>query len=340
MDPAEGSSYRAFMLEQLERHILYEDGFAGIIIDRSDWADFYNLDGDDGVSFVEGAAALPGETGVASALRVSYLQTIAELRAAMVSAAARARASTGATPYGAGLMLMNTLGNARMDSLRHYDGTFSEGNGVSGVGLLGLMSPAILWTYDTAECCSSAARADLFFQAQLYLGVQPMLPFPGNDHSLPWDPASIPYYLHYGPLLAALSTRVWALNSHIAAAVNASGIAAAKVNAFIALVDGGGDQALLLPVVLGAVPNGTARINCTAVDRAWQSMHPALQARQRAAPSPAPAGAAAVNYVIDALLPGAGVWTPLPTQLSPSFLLDVPLANGAALVRIRSVAAD
>ena len=331
MDPVAASSYRRFMLEQLARHSAFEDAFSGIVIDRSDWADFYNLDEDDGVSFVEGAAAEPGESGVSGAMRVSYLVSIAVLRAALVAAAAAA--ATRGTPAGAGIMLMNTYGNARLDTLRHYDGSFSEGNGVNGVGLLGLLSPAILWTYDAVECCTSATQTATFFQSQLLLGVMPMVPLPGNDHAIAWGNATaLAAYTRYGGLLAALATKVWALHAHIVAPVNASGTVAAKANAFVALVDGKpGEQCLLVVVAFGATPTGPARLNLTSIDRAWATPHPLHTHRGIRTPAPA----AAATYAVDVLLPGAATWLPLPAAAAPSFMLDTPLADGAALVRVR-----
>lgn len=96
-----------------------------------------------------------------------------DLRASLSTAIAAAKSrrlatGRGPAPFGNGIMLMNTLGNARLDQLRWYDGTFSEGSSVNGVGILGAASPAILWTYDENECCSSAERVALYFQVGLH----------------------------------------------------------------------------------------------------------------------------------------------------------------------------
>ena len=69
-------------LEQLARHIIYEDAFAGIIIDRSDWMDLSSLSHDDGLTFVPEAVAVAG-SGIAASLKVSYQRMTADLRAVL-----------------------------------------------------------------------------------------------------------------------------------------------------------------------------------------------------------------------------------------------------------------
>ena len=46
--------YEQFLVDQLTRHVDRLPHFAGIAIDRSDMMEFYDLDGDDGVSAVYG----------------------------------------------------------------------------------------------------------------------------------------------------------------------------------------------------------------------------------------------------------------------------------------------
>ena len=113
-----------------------------------------------------------GLSGAAASLKLSYLAMTRDLRTALGAAiaAAPAPAPGAPSPSGAGIMLMNTLGNARLDQLRWYDGTFSEGSAVNGVGILGASSPAILWTYNSGECCNDAAQASLYFQVGARVG--------------------------------------------------------------------------------------------------------------------------------------------------------------------------
>ncbi len=339
VDPGD-EKYHAFLLEQLTRHIVFEDAFAGIVIDRSDWQDQFNLNRDDGLTFLPELAAANASAGVVASLRVSYAAMIADLRAAMAAALAppAAAARGGGAPLGAGIMLMNTIGNCRLDMLRHYDGQFSEGHAVSAVGLLGLRSPAILWLYNAGECCSTPAAAGAYFQTHLYLGVAPMAPFPGNDHAIPWDPTVATLFARYGPLFGALRARAWALLPHVVALHNASSTTFAKVNAFVAPL--AAQPALLLAVMLGGDPSGRVGVNVSGWDRAWAAgAHPLLRGGGAAAP------AAAAAYAIEVLVPGLGsAWGPLPGL--PAFscgaggpacsaVLPVQLQEGCAMVRIR-----
>ena len=378
-------SYHAFMLEQLARHIVYEDAFGGMIVDRSDWMDVSSLQRDDGLTFVEEAANATGG-GVGASLKVSYNRIITDLRAVLDAgpgalAALRstlapelaARLSAGMS--GSGIMMMNVLGNARLDQFKPYDGIFAEGSEVNAAGLLGVMSPTILWTYDSNECCRSAEWADTYFQQHLVMGVMPMLPFPGNDHAIGFDAASAAYYVRYGPMMAAVAPKVWALFPHILALVNVSGTTTyAKANAFVVpLGADASDSALLLPVMLGEAPSGTVELNLTAIDRAWpagsdarESTHPLVRKRaaecaaaaaaaaaaSAAAASAAAAAAAAAapaalapvpapaadTYVFEVIWPGSGnIWRALTTWSQPSGVLSVPLQAGAALVRARRI---
>lgn len=357
MDPGV-PSYHSFLLEQLERHITCEDGFAGIVIDRSDWQDLYNLARDDGTSFLPEVIGA-GFSGTAASLKLSYLAMTADLRAALsVSTATRQQAaaiSTSPVPAGSGIMMMNTVGNARLDQLRWYDGTFSEGSAVNGVGILGAASPAILWTYNEGECCSSPEQAALFFQAQLYMGVCPMAPFPGNDHSIDPSPVAQTYYASYGPLFRAVASKVWVLAPHIVGVVNstANGSSFAKVNAFAVPDTNGTDVDLVIPVVMGQA-GGSVYLNVTGADRVWApvarrrgrcSIHPAVHADCNHAGGAGGLLNSAVEYEYSVQWPGgSGTWEPLYSTTQPSAVVNVTLhVEGAAVVRIQrkaSMSAD
>jgi len=363
VDPGD-EKYHAFLLEQLVRHIVYEDAFAGIVVDRSDWQDQFNLERDDGLTFLpELAATAHAGAGIVASLRVSYAAMIADLRAAMTATLAlagrrRAQAALGApaaTPLGSGVMLMNTVGNSRLDMMRHYDGIFAEGHAVSGVGLLGLRSPAILWLYSAAECCSTPAAAGAYFQTHLYLGAFPMAPFPGNDHAIPWDPAVAALFVRYGPLFGALRARTWALLPHIVALSNATSTTSAKVNAFVAPLvaapaaaqAGAAAAALVIAVMLGGDPSGRVGVNVSSWDRVWAAgarQHPLVPSAAAATPAAA-TSPTTTTYAIEVLVPGLGsAWGPLPGL--PTFacgaggpacsaVLPVQLAEGCAMVRIK-----
>jgi hypothetical protein len=98
----------------------------GIIIDRSDWNNFYNHAGDDGMSWVNGRPA--------HSMKQSYLNITRELRGLYAQRQKDAH------------ILMNGVGYTCLSFMEPMDGTFSEGRSVSAVGLLGIQSTAILWT--------------------------------------------------------------------------------------------------------------------------------------------------------------------------------------------------
>eukprot|EP01060_Flectonema_neradi_P007492 TRINITY_DN1522_c4_g1_i1.p1 TRINITY_DN1522_c4_g1~~TRINITY_DN1522_c4_g1_i1.p1 ORF type:complete len:679 (+),score=122.11 TRINITY_DN1522_c4_g1_i1:735-2771(+) len=180
-------SYNKFLMDQATRKLQNLNQFTGIVIDRSDWCQVYNND-NPGISFVNGSTA----TNFAE----SWITVTGQLRDVF---------SNNKT------ILMNTVGFASLSLLQYTDGTFSEGYEVDAAGLLGINSPAILWTYGPDECCSSQQLADSFFQKLLYMRVFPMAPYPANDHSIrPGDVQNI-YYLKYGQMFKILNGFNWEL---------------------------------------------------------------------------------------------------------------------------------
>jgi len=331
VDPGD-AKYHDFLLEQLVRHIEYEDAFAGIVIDRSDWQDQFNLRRDDGLTFLpELAVPNSSSTGVVGSLRVSYAAMIKDLRETMTATLASTPKGVGA-PLGSGIMLMNTVGNCRLDMMLHYDGQFSEGHAVNAIGLLGARSPAILWTYSSGECCETPSKAAVYFQTHLYMGVFPMAPFPGNDHAIAWDPSVAALFARYGPLFGALRARSWALLPGIVAVNNASSSTYAKVNAFV--VPDKSKPTLVLSIMLGDTESGTVGVNVTAWDRVWNQAGATMK---QTLYSP-------TTYTIESLVPGIGnSWISFPGL--PSFscgssgpvcsaILPVQLVEGCTMVRI------
>ena len=319
------------------------------IIDRSDWQELYNLGRDDGVSFLPEAAGAPS-AGLAASMKASYNAVVADLREALTQAPtlrALAGLGRGSAMAGGGLMLLNAYGNARLDQFRPFDGQFAEGSAVAGLGLLGVASPAILWTYSFKEVSSAAGGPDAFFQAHLYMGVCPMIPFPANDHSISWSDDAIAAYTRYGFLFTAVANKVWLLAPHIAGVVNGTGLAAAKTNAFVTVLDAAAppaalQQALVLPVVLASSANGTALLNLTGYDRAWAEPHPLLRHRRAAAGlAPWARAPAQLACTFEYAPPGGAAWAPLAPDAvcgggAPcNAALRVPLSSGAALVRVR-----
>ena len=125
---------------------------------------------------------------------------------------------------------MNNHHFKRLDVLNHVDGLFDE-FGYAGVqlnttALLCIKKPAIGWT-DQASTVKDEG-GDAFFQKYLYLGVFPMCPFPGNDHSIKPDPVAEQFYLDYGPLMKLMQNSQWVLEPHAVSVENNL----AKVNMF------------------------------------------------------------------------------------------------------------
>ncbi|GAH82947.1 unnamed protein product, partial [marine sediment metagenome] len=90
----------------------------------------------------------------------------------------------------------------RIELLRHIDGLFDEftyaGASMNTCALLGVYKPVLGWVRQKENF---QPDSDLFFQKYLYLGIYPMVPFPGNDHSILPNESIEKYYLDYGPLL-------------------------------------------------------------------------------------------------------------------------------------------
>ena len=204
VDPAD-PKLKAHFLAQLARKYEQIPSFQGLVVDRSDWNSLYNFDFDDGASFIDNRTAHLSQ--------YSYLETIGAMRRMMAE-------KQGAMKHNETVMLQNAMGFAQLSLMRDFDGTFSEGGIVNSAGLLGARSTSILWTYNSAECCSSPEAADAYFQRRLYMKVFPMAPFPQADHCIASDPKAEALYISYGGMFTALRGAKYLLKAH---AVSVSG---------------------------------------------------------------------------------------------------------------------
>ncbi len=269
-------SYRQFLLEQAKRHIEKLQESSGICIDRLDWLRFYNERRDDGLSwFVDKPAR---------SLLVSWKGLMKDL---------------GPMMHEAGNVIFVNNHDKRLDLLHSVDGIFDEftsnGAALNTTALLCIRRPALGWTNREEEIKSDP---DGFFQRFLYLGVWPMAPFPGNDHSLTPSAWVNQQYLDYGPLMDAMRGRQWVLEPH-AAKVEGD---AARANLF-ETPDG-----YIAPVMLG----GTA----PSVKLVLRGLHGT------------PQSAAALH-------PGHPEWVNVPfSRRGATWVLDVPLKRGCAMVRV------
>eukprot|EP01051_Picozoa_sp_SAG22_P007710 SAG22_NODE_552_length_9177_cov_15.661489_4_plen_490_part_00 len=208
MDPGR-EQYKNEMAQQEARRMMNIPSFQGIVVDRSDYARFYNLLHDDGVTLT------PGANNQSWSMKRSYLEVIEKIRGV----------------FGAEkVMLMNSLGYSSLSMMPSYDGTFSEGRAINAVGILGAGGMVnIMWTSNNLECCPNEPFADQYFQQRLYMGVYPMAPLPAADHCIGYNKTIVPWFVNYGPLYKALAGKTFNLAPHAVSVV----AGAATSNAFL-----------------------------------------------------------------------------------------------------------
>jgi hypothetical protein len=199
--------YQDFLLQQARRHITEIPNSFGICIDRMDWLRLFNENADDGISWFDGRPV--------RSLVTSWKQIMSKL---------------GPMMHESGKAILVNNHTKRIDLLNETDGFFDEftyaGTSLNATAFLALNKPAMGWTDTVATIRSEGG--DNFFQKYLYMGILPMCPFPGNDHSISPDPFTDQLYLDYGPLMLAMKERSWVLKPH-AVSVKDN---AAKVNMF------------------------------------------------------------------------------------------------------------
>ncbi len=212
--------YKDFLLEQANRHIKLIPSSDGICIDRMDWLRMYNEDRDDGISWYIDRPA--------RSLLTSWKKLMNDFAPLM---------------HQNDKVIFVNNHDKRIDLLKNIDGILDEftygGSPLNLTALLCINKPALGWTADKEPI--KAEGADNFFQKYLYMGVYPMAPFPGNDHSILPEPWTDQQYLDYGPLLSAMRGKKWALEPHCIEVQNGL----AKANLF-KVPDG-----FIAPVVFG-----------------------------------------------------------------------------------------
>lgn len=212
--------YREFLLDQARKHIEYLPDSYGLCIDRLDWLRMYNERADDGIAWFEGKPA--------RSLYTSWKGLMAEL---------------GPMMHNADKVIYVNNHTRRIDLLNEVDGIFDEftymGNSLNLMALLCYYKPAMGWV-DIAKTIENEG-GDAFMQRHLYMGVFPMCPFEGNDHSIRPDGKVEQLYFDYGQMLEAMKGREWVLLPDVVKVVDGF----ARANIF--KVDGG----YVLPVMLG-----------------------------------------------------------------------------------------
>lgn len=201
-DPA----YQSFLLSQLRRHMNDIPDAAGICIDRLDWIRMFNERADDGISCYKGRKARS---------QVSSWKQMSDSISAVVHKENK-------------VVFVNNH-SKRIDILENVDGIFDEftfaGTSLNLTAFLCINKPALGWTASHSNVLS--VGGDSFMQKYLYMGVFPMCPFPGNDHSIRPSEAD-QYYLDYGPLMKLTEGAEWVLKPHVVRAEKGD----AKVNLF------------------------------------------------------------------------------------------------------------
>jgi len=332
--------FEDMLIEQAERHITkLGPRFEGIAIDRLDYSEAFNYDRDDNVSWVP---VLPGKQanpagnwphdvitnwtwGPARALRLSYRHTYQRLHETLHGKHGEI-----------GKLMMNNCnaeGNVcRIDLLKHFDGTFSEGSALTPAAWAGLRTPTIVWTYQLSDDLELLHE---YFQQHLLMDAYPLAPMPLNDHSIqPGSQIVEQAYLDYAPLFDAMHGAKWLLSSapvNVACngVINTSDIPA--VNIFTVAAPGAADQqpganpaalpaALLVPIMLA---------NATMVNSVMLTIDLTSTITELNWPP-------ASSLEISVLHPATnGAWDALGKAkfVGSSFEISIPLISGCALVK-------
>jgi len=273
--------YRDFLLDQAQKHINLIPSSYGICIDRLDWLRMYNEEKDDGISWYFDRPA--------RSLVTSWKELLKDL---------------GPLMHRSNKVIFVNNHVKRIDFLKNTDGIFDEftyaGVPLNLTALLCINKPALGWTADNAPIKSEGV--DNFFQKYLYMGVYPMAPFPGNDHSIRPDEWTDKQYLDYGPLLSLMRGKKWVLEPHCIDVTDNQ----AKVNLF-KVPDG-----YVIPVVFGQ-SDKVVTVNVRNV--------PGIS-----------------KVVCNAIYPGKKEIVSLKSKKGSGYLqIEVPLIRGCAMVKIESI---
>jgi hypothetical protein len=321
MDTAE-PVFEDLIVEQAGRHLEMLPSFEGIAIDRLDYSEFFNYNADDGVSWVPiNSSGAHGSAldvfGPARALRLSYRHTFNRLHEVLHAEGRTTQPGSSAAKKK--IMYNNCNSLCRLDEMRSFDGTFSEGASLNAVAWTGLKQPTILWTYDLSP---DTAALDSYFQQHLLMNVYPMAPMPKNDHSItPGSPVVEAAYMAYAPLFNAMHGARWLLSTR---PVHLDADAGAVANVFTlprSLTAAEGATAwpdLLVNIMLGATSTTTTLT---------LSLGPAA----RAYGWPRISGG-----LVSTLHPGSTVWSkPVAvTEVGQNLTATIVLVRGCATVKV------
>jgi hypothetical protein len=204
LDP-DVKSYQDFLVEQAQRVIDKIPSSYGICIDRMDWTRFYNHKTDDGVSWM-------GNQPVGS-LYMSWMQVMECIHPIF---------------HKNNKVIYVNNHVKRIEQLKYVDGIFDEftyaGSSLNAIAFLGRKKSTLGWISNDQQLLPDS---DEIMQKFLYMGVFPMAPFPGNDHSMKPSKLADKVYLGYGKLFDQIRGKEWVLEAHVIETKSS-----AKVNIF------------------------------------------------------------------------------------------------------------
>ena len=210
MDPGD-SVFADFIMQQVLKHLDKFPDIDGFGIDRMDWLGEYNWKADDGLSMVGGKPVRSIVNSWKSIL--SRIGPVIHAR-------------------GKGIFVNPHL--HRIDVMKETDGIFNEGgfhaSKMNMTAMLCMFKPAFCWTAPSkmgtdngkeviqmTDFCKMILNWDIdeYLQRHLLMGVFPMAPYPGNDHSILPDPEIEKHYLEYGDMFTAIHEKKYILISHV-----------------------------------------------------------------------------------------------------------------------------
>jgi hypothetical protein len=272
--------YSNFLLEQAQRHIDRIPDSYGFCIDRMDWLRMFNERTDDGRSWFANKPV--------GSLVLSWNQFMEKF---------------GALVHKNNKVIFVNNHTKRIDLLKNTDGFFDEftyaESPLNTTAFTAIKKPFSGWTSDVINLKEDGP--DNFFQKYLYMGVFPMCPFPGNDHSIRPDVWADQQYLDYGPLMLMMKGREWVLTENPVVVEGRT----AKANLF-KVPDG-----YIVPVVFGEKNTAVIRV---------------------VIPS--------MSHGIKVIVQHPGEITPLTINsgkiIDGALVLTVPLKRGCAMVKIQT----
>jgi hypothetical protein len=295
-DPRDGLGYDKIILADLQRHIDHLPAFQGVALDRMDYLQWVNFDGDDNYTFV--GEGTDGWTGWS--LKRSFLQITKRMRQMM----------------GPSRTFMNNVArHAWLGMQRYQDGIFTELNNLDAYGFLGINSTAIMWT--TEESFRGKGGADYYFQRLIRMNVFPLAPFPQNDHATAYTQANIAVHIPYGELFKALVGTTWLLEAEPISLIPSVVTVGMQTNAFFK------GSVYTYPIVLGP-QNAPPYQNMTSPGPVQAVVSvPSAEAAKKGAPS-------------WSVLHPSGTWQSIaaaPVPVKGKYTVVVPLVRGCALLR-------